>query len=46
MTKPAPCPHEKTHTLYRRGPRGQGSPFLPDAKRCNQCRALLELPRP
>lgn len=38
----AECAHDKRRTLYRLGPKADGSPFLPDAARCSKCGALLE----
>jgi hypothetical protein len=37
-----PCQHTQTRVLYQRGPRSEGSPFLPSARRCVACLALLD----
>lgn len=36
------CTHKQTRTLYIRGPKAEGSNFLPNALRCLDCQALLE----
>ncbi len=35
------CDHRDSYTIYRRGPKADGSPFLADGKRCRDCGAVV-----
>lgn len=35
--KPVECGHPSTFALYRRGPRANGSPFVPFGFACEDC---------
>lgn len=36
------CQHLQTQSLYARGPKAQGSKFIPVAKKCVKCGALIQ----
>lgn len=37
------CNHNQQRTLYERGPSSEGSKFIPAAKKCRRCGALIPL---
>jgi len=37
----AKCPHLHLSSIYERGPKSNGSKFIPCGKKCRDCGALL-----